>query len=377
MFPTEFHIRNLQIQPNVVLAPMEGVTDLPFRRLVRHIGGVGLTCTEFIAASALKLGRGKMWETAQFDTDERPISVQIYGKNPQEMADAARVVQDMGADICDINMGCPSKKVCAHSGGSALMREPTLAIDIVKAVRGAIQIPLTVKMRSGFDHANRNADELAYRCQEEGAEAVTIHWRTREDRYSGLRQIDRIAAAVDRLRIPVVGNGDIIDLASAKAMFTDTGCAGIMIGRGAIRNPWLALQISRWQMGMPDLKVGSEEKKRIMLRYFDAIYTRLDQHEKGTMGRMKMLAKHFTIDLPHGKAFQGHLLHAQSRQEMLDWVDSYFLSLEQFESGDSEAFSGTAFLEVPPRKARNKAKSQNADPATSNGSGYPCDPQPV
>lgn len=358
MFPREFTIRNLRIFPNVVLAPMEGVTDLPFRRLVRHIGGPGLTCTEFIAASGLHLGRGKMWETAQFDSDERPISVQIYGKDPQEMADAARVVQDLGADICDINMGCPSKKVCAHSGGSALMRDPKLALHIVKAVRAAIAIPLTVKMRSGFDAENRNADTLAYQCQEEGAEAVTIHWRTRADRYAGERQVDRIAAAVDRLHIPVVGNGDIVDLASAQAMFQDTGCAGIMIGRGAIRNPWLPFQISRWQAGLPILLIDSAEKKRIMLRYFDAIYTRLDQHEKGTMGRMKMLAKHFTIDLPHGKSFQRYLLHAQSRQEMLDWVERYFQALSKLESGDAEAFTDTVFLQVPPRKNRKKPQAQ-------------------
>jgi nifR3 family TIM-barrel protein len=365
MFSTEFTIRNLRIFPNVVLAPMEGVTDLPFRRLVRHIGGPGLTCTEFIAASGLHLGRGKMWETAQFDSDERPISVQIYGKEPKVMAEAARVVQDLGADICDINMGCPSKKVCAHSGGSALMRDPKLATAIVRSVRAAIEIPLTVKMRSGFDAENRNADTLAYQCQEEGAEAVTIHWRTRADRYSGERQVDRIAAAVDRLQIPVVGNGDIIDLDSAKAMFQDTGCAGIMIGRGAIRNPWLPLQITRWQAGLPHLTIESAEKKRIMLRYFDAIYTRLDQHEKGTMGRMKMLAKHFTIDLPHGKAFQRHLLHAQSRQEMLDWVEAYFACLTNWEAGQVEAFSDSAFLQVPPRKNRKKSDSPPVKAANS------------
>lgn len=357
MFPREFQIRDIRIAPNIVLAPMEGVTDLPFRRLIRHIGGVGLTCTEFIASSGLKRGHGKMWDMARFDEDERPISIQIYGKDPETMADAARIVQDLGADICDINMGCPSKKVCAHSGGSALMREPKLALDIVRSVRAAISIPLTVKMRSGFDASNRNAAELAYGCQEEGAESVAIHWRTREDRYSGTRQVDRIAEAAQRLTIPVIANGDIVDLASAEAMFRDTGCDGIMIGRGAIRNPWLPMQIQRWQNGQESLAIPSAERKRIMLKYFNSIFEAFDHNEKGTVGRMKMLSKHFTTDLPHGASFQKHLLHSQSRQAMLDWVDRYFERLDRLEAGDSEAFAESEFLVIPSAPGK-KSKGQ-------------------
>jgi nifR3 family TIM-barrel protein len=300
---------------------------------------------------------------ARFDPDERPVAIQIYGKDPGTMADAARIVQDLGADICDINMGCPSKKVCAHSGGSALMRDPDLAIQIVRAVRAAIDIPLTVKMRSGFDAQSRNADELAFRCQEEGVEAVTIHWRTRADRYSGERQVDRIAAAVDRLHIPVIGNGDIVDLASAQSMFADTGCAGLMVGRGAIRNPWLPLQVSRWQAGLPAQAIPSAEKKRIMLRYFNAIYEAFDRNERGTIGRMKMLAKHFTEDLTHGASFQRHLLHAQSRVEMLHWVERYFDRLGQLEAGDEDAFAGSEFLHIPPRRRPKKPSSAGAKAA--------------
>ena len=368
MFPREFHIRDIRIEPNIVLAPMEGVTDLPFRRLIRHIGGVGLTCTEFIASSGLKRGHGKMWEMARFDPDERPVSIQIYGKDPATMADAARIVQDLGANICDINMGCPSKKVCAHSGGSALMKDPELAIAIVRAVRAAISIPLTVKMRSGFDASHRNAAELAYQCQEEGAEAVAIHWRTREDRYSGERQVDRIKAAAQKLSIPVIANGDIVDLASAEAMFRDTDCAGIMIGRGAIRNPWLPTQIRRWQTGQERLEIPSQERRRIMLKYFNSIFEAFDHNEKGTVGRMKMLSKHFTTDLPHGKSFQKHLLHSQSRREMLDWVDQYFHLLAGLESGDEGAFEDSPFLHIPIAPSKKKsAKKQSSDgPKTAN-----------
>ena len=143
---------------------------------------------------------------ARFDVDERPVAIQIYGRNPEAMAEAAQIVQDSGADVCDLNFGCPSKKVCAHSGGSALLKDPQPAKQIVQAVRAAITMPLTVKMRSGFDYTQRNAPDVAYMCQEEGAEAIVIHWRTRSDLYGGQRAVDKIAEAKQRLRIPVVAN---------------------------------------------------------------------------------------------------------------------------------------------------------------------------
>jgi tRNA-dihydrouridine synthase B len=169
MYPTHYNIRHLRIEPNVVLAPMEGVTDLTFRRLIRQIGGCGQTTTEFIASEGLKRGAARMEEMAKFDPDEHPVAIQIYGRSPESMAEAARIIEDSGADICDLNFGCPSKKVCAHSGGSALLKDMELATEIVRAVRKAISIPLTVKMRSGFDHTMRNAPEVAQMCQDEGA----------------------------------------------------------------------------------------------------------------------------------------------------------------------------------------------------------------
>ena len=206
MFPTHYYIRHLRIEPNVVLAPMEGVTDLTFRRLIRQIGDCGMTTTEFIPSEGLRRGGARLEEMARFDVDERPVAIQIYGRNPEAMAEAAQIVQDSGADVCDLNFGCPSKKVCAHSGGSALLKDPQLAKQIVQAVRAAITMPLTVKMRSGFDYTQRNAPDVAYMCQEEGAEAIVIHWRTRSDLYGGQRAVDKIAEAKQRLRIPVVAN---------------------------------------------------------------------------------------------------------------------------------------------------------------------------
>ncbi len=349
-----YSIGDINISPNVVLAPMEGVTDLSFRRTIRRIGGVGLTCTEFVPASSLHKNRGQPWETVQFDKDESPVSVQLYGKDPKEMAEGAKVVESTGADICDINMGCPSKRVCSRSGGSALMKDPALAIEIVAAVKAAIAIPVTVKMRSGFNHSNRNAAELAYMCQEEGASAVTIHWRTREDRYGGERNVTQITKAVQRLSIPVIGNGDIVDIESAKTMFLDTGCAGVMIGRGAIADPWLPYRISRWQQGLEPLVVSAKERKEAMFFYFDQIAEAMHS-EKGVLGRMKMLSQRFSRALPNGEQLRSRLVRSQSTDELRELATDYFQRLEQMENGNTNVFFNTVFSDVSPVIAGDRA----------------------
>lgn len=337
MPPASYSVRDVLIAPNVVLAPMEGVTDLTFRRLIRRIGGAGLTCTEFIPSVSLKHGGGKAWETAQFDPDERPVSVQLYGRDPQRLAEAARVVEAMGATFCDINMGCPSKSVCAHSGGSSLLKEPALVRQIVAAVRAAIAIPLTVKMRSGFDSRTRNATEIAWICQEEGAEAVTVHWRTREDRYGGVRAVDKIAEVKARLSVPVIGNGDVVDVPSALAMFAETGCDGVMIGRGAMRNPWLLLQVSQAIRGEPVLTVGSDQRRAVLLGYLADIRA-LFGADAPALGRFKKLANFFTQGLPGGDEARAELLHSQSLPEVVDRAERYFSRLKRYESGDEHAF---------------------------------------
>lgn len=333
MLPTAYKIRNIRIEPNLVLAPMEGVTDLTFRRLVRSIGGVGLTCTEFVASEGLRRGAHKMSEMARIDKDERPVAIQLYGRDPDAMAEGAKIVQDLGADICDLNFGCPSKKVCAHSGGSSLLRDPYLAQEIVIAVRAAIKIPLTVKMRSGFDGNRRNCPDIAWMCQEEGAEAITIHWRTRADLYGGTRAVDKIAETKSRLRIPVIGNGDVVDYASALAMFNDTGCDGVMIGRGAIKNPWIFQQIKAQMVGKEPMVADAAEKKRVLLGYFERI--RIDFHtEHGALGRMKKIANYFTHGLPHGSALRVAFLHSRSVDEAIAHTHRYFDQLERFERGE-------------------------------------------
>lgn len=321
--PIAFYIRHLRIEPAIVMAPMEGVTNLSFRRFIRQIGGMGLSTTEFIPSSSLRNKGRKILEQAKFDVDERPISIQIYGRDPNIMADAARVIQDLGADICDINMGCPSKKVCAHSGGSALMKDPQLAAQIVRTVRAAIEIPLTVKMRAGFDQDRRNAPEIADICESEGAELITIHWRTREDRYGGTRNVDMIAAAKQRVQIPVIANGDITDVPSMIQMYKDTGCDGFMVGRGMLKNPWCLKQMTAYLYGMPQPTIGPSDRKALLLDFL-ARYEHFYHSERPALGKFKQLAKYFCTDMPGGESLRKRLLRAQRIEDVRTIVTEYF-----------------------------------------------------
>lgn len=336
-FPTSYRVGDVLIAPNVVLAPMEGVTDVVFRRLIRTIGGPGLTYTEFIASRGIVNGEERIWDMASFDEDERPIALQIYGREPDEMAEAARILEDSGATIIDINMGCPSKKVCKNSGGSGLMREPEHALEIVRAVRRAISIPLTVKMRSGFDHSMRNAPELARAFEQEGVQALTIHWRTRADAYGGERAVDKIAESVDAVDIPVIANGDIIDIPSARRMFEETGCAGVMLGRGAIRDPWAMLKIGQWLRGEDVIEVDASERERVLLLYYERIAEAIEKPDR-VVGRMKMIVRHFADGVPHSKSMRKHLCRGQSRQDVIDRTRAYFDLYRAHEAGDERAF---------------------------------------
>ena len=316
-------IRDIDIDPALILAPMEGVTDLTFRRLIRQIGGCGLTVTEFIPANGLTHAAPKCLRMAQFDADERPVAIQIYGRDPDLMAEAARYVTDLGPDIIDLNMGCPSKRVCQRSGGSALMKEPEHARKIIAAMRAATPLPFTVKMRSGWDPEHKNAPEVAQMCEEEGVEAVTVHWRTRADGYGGERELDTLAEVVDRVSIPVVANGDILDVESARETLAYTGAAGLMIGRGAIRNPWVFEQIRRDQNGLPPLQVSLDERERVLLGYYEALRTTFHS-DKGALGRMKKIARYFTAGLPDGAVLRQAIFHSQTIPEATGRIRDYF-----------------------------------------------------
>lgn len=345
-------IGNVTVDPALALAPMEGVTDRTFRRLIHQIGGCGLVFTEFIPASGLTRDAPIALRMAEFDADEHPIAIQVYGRDPELMADAARYVTDLGADIVDLNMGCPSKKVCQHSGGSALLKEPDHALAIVRAMRGATSLPFTVKMRAGWDPEHRNAPEVAARCADVGVDAITVHWRTRADLYGGERELDTIREVVERVPVPVFANGDIVDAASARDTLAQTGAAGLMIGRGAIRDPWVFRKILADRAGLPPLVVGPDDRERALLGYYESLRPRF-KNDHGALGRMKKIAKYFTEGMPHGEVLRKAIHHANTVEEAYVRVRAYFDALRAMDAGrpssfgDADASPGGGVEEAP------------------------------
>jgi nifR3 family TIM-barrel protein len=248
-------VGQLEIEVPVLLAPMAAVTDLPFRTVCEELG-VGLTITEFLSAHALTRGDPKALGKLTPSRDGRRFGVQIFGREPGPMSDAARLAVAIGASLVDINMGCPAKRVVAGACGSALMREPALAKELVAAVVAAVpaEVPVTVKHRAGWDELHRNAPEFACAMVEAGARMITVHGRTRTQGFGGrsdLAIIRAVRQAVPR-EIPVVGNGDVVDVAGYLSMREQTGCDAVMIGRGAMGNPWLFQRIRAVAAGQPD-----------------------------------------------------------------------------------------------------------------------------
>lgn len=329
-------IRDVPVTPNLVLAPMEGVTDLTFRRLIRQIGGCGLTVTEFVPAGGVGHDSRRIRELVAFDDDERPVSVQLFGREPSILAEAARIIQDLGPTIIDLNMGCPSKKVCAHSGGSSLLKEPEHARAIVRAMRAAVRVPFTVKMRTGWDPEHKNAPEIARMCEEEGVDAVAIHWRTRADLYGGVRELDTIARVKQQLRIPVIANGDIVDAASALDTLARTGADGLMIGRGAIRDPWVFRRIVAAMAGEPPFEVSLAERERVLQGYADAILARF-RSEHGALGRLKKIARYFVDGVPHGDVLRDAIWHSDTLDQARGRIAAFFRALDAGVRPDVEA----------------------------------------
>ena len=329
--PTQLRIAGLTIRPALLLAPMEGLTDLTFRRVVRGLGGVGLPCTEFVASEGLIRDVPRILEMARLDPDEHPGAIQIYGRRPESMAHAARAALELGADVVDINMGCPSRKVCAHSGGASLLRDPPLVREIVAAVRAVVPGPLTVKLRTGWSPEHRNGVEIARICAGEGADALTVHWRTRMEAFKGTMQPERIGEIVQAVDIPVIGNGDVVDFASAARMLDGSGCHALMVGRGAVRNPWVMLQLTRWLEGAPIPWPSAVERKTLLFDYMAVVEARCHT-EKGALGRTKKLCGYYTHGLPHGAPLRQAVFHSHSMEEVRAHLARYFDELAARES---------------------------------------------
>ncbi|HVL38701.1 MAG TPA: tRNA dihydrouridine synthase DusB [Fimbriimonadaceae bacterium] len=244
-----FRIGELEIWPPVLLAPMEDVTNLPFRLIAKRIAGPGLMFTEFVSAMAIHHGAKKTYRKMRIHPDERPLGIQIFGGDPQIMAETARVAEEMGADLVDINMGCWVPKVCRTGAGAALLKDPELAERIVQAVVDAVRVPVTVKVRAGWDYSLFAAPELAKRFEGAGAKMLTLHARFAKQGFEGEADWNLIRELRSSISIPLIGNGDVKTGEQARRMMSDTGCDGVMVGRAAISNPWALRRIRAAIMG--------------------------------------------------------------------------------------------------------------------------------
>lgn len=321
-----FKIRDVVIDPPLVLSPMAGVTDVSFRRLLKRRGGVGLSVSEFISVEGLTRNNPKSKRQMRFFPDERPFAVQIFGGQAERMRMAAEMAEEVGADILDINCGCPAPKVVKHGGGSGLLKDHSRLETILKEIKKAITIPLTIKIRAGFYDHTINAVETAKLAEACGVEHIALHGRTKEQGYRGWANWDLVRQIKETVKIPVSGSGDVTTIEGAFARFEETGCDGVLIGRGAMANPWIFRQIEDVMRGREVFEPTLADKRAILLEYFEMM--RDDMPETPAINRMKQLAGQFTRGLQGGALFRTSIYHSHSVNEVLDRIEEYFDAIE-------------------------------------------------
>src|SRR3984885_3015258 len=376
--PAEVCIGSVQVTPATVLAPMAGVTDTVFRRFIRHASvftseqgtgsgdqgsalttesgltaeidapvtntqsGCGLLMTEFTSADGLsRMRESKRRRYLTFYDDEHPIGAQLFGSNAETLADAARIVQDTGFDLIDLNLGCPAKRVVGCNGGSGLLRDLPKIGEIFRAIRQAVTIPFTVKFRMGWNDAQIVCVELARMAEAEGLNGVALHARTREQGYSGQAQWEWIAAVKQAVGIPVTGNGDVRTPEDAAAMVAETGCDAVMIGRAAPANPWIFRQIAQYTATGSYEKPAVADRYTMIRAYFEMLLAETeatkdlprDARMGDPVGKMKQFATWFTHGVPGGAKLRAAIYHARTGPDVLGEVERFFTG--QSESGDS------------------------------------------
>jgi len=380
--PASLTIGDVRIAPATVLAPMAGVTDTVFRRFIKNASkftpeaedtdvdaqtsnqqsGCGLIMTEFTSADGLsRMREVKRKRYLTYYDDEHPISAQIFGSNPETLADSARICAEAGFDIVDLNLGCPAKRVVSCNGGSGLLRDLPLIEVIFKRVRAAISIPFTVKFRMGWNDSNIVCVELAKLAEDCGLNAVALHARTREDGYSGQARWQYIAAVKDAVSIPVIGNGDILTPEDAAAMIAQTRCDAVMIGRAAPANPWIFRQIAQYTAtGRYDVATD-QDRYRMIKAYFGMLLHELDEHpivigipgveltereiklqrtresaRRETIGKMKQFASWFTHGIPGGATLRKQIFESKDGSDVLVAVERFFETRRRTSTLESE-----------------------------------------
>ncbi len=342
-------IGSVTLSSPFVVAPMAGMTDTAFRRLVRRQGGCGLVVTEMVSSEGLVRGIDRTLEYAEFTEEERPVSIQIFGGDPARMAAAAQIVEGMGADIVDVNMGCPVPKIAKHHAGCSLMREPGHAASVIEAMAKAVNIPVTVKMRAGWNDNARNAPEVAKRVQDSGAAAVTIHGRTAEQSYRGVADWELVSRVANALTVPVLGSGDCIEPEQVVGRMA-TGVSGVLVGRGVLRNPWILAQAADISAGRLPRQVTLRERGQFLCDYIELLLNeRVNEGEgfrhfapgtspgvgagvargrdRWVINKVRALCGWYSKGLDDGSHLRSRVNSAVSLGKLQEIVDEFFFAL--------------------------------------------------
>lgn len=316
-------IGDIDIFPPVALAPMEGITDRAFRGTIRALGGCGLAVTEFVSSEGMTREVAAAWRMAEVDPEEHPVSIQIYGRDPERMAQAARHCEALGADFVDLNLGCPSKRVTSGCAGSALMREPERASEIFAAVSEAITVPMTVKMRLGWDLEAVNAPEVAAAAVEAGARMITVHGRSRMCAYKGSARWDLVRRVRDAIDVPLLVNGDIVDAESALRALEASGADGVMVGRGVTRDPWAIARISAALHGTDFDEPSAHDRRALLHDYLRRMHLGGESGPRA-VAKLRRVVGYLSKGLPHASRLRDAMNRVSDTATAAALVDDFF-----------------------------------------------------